>query len=181
MALITRLSRLFRSDLHAVLDRIEEPEVLLRQAIREMEEELSSDEQRIKLMTHEQGQIAGRLADLDLQLADIEEQLDVCFASNKVDLARALIRRKLEAGQLQKAMDKKRETLEEKLKTLSARLAENRLRLGGMRQKAELLAAEPQTEGAGYGWSAMEPGQYRVRDEDVEVALLREKQKRSRS
>ncbi|MGH8588771.1 MAG: PspA/IM30 family protein, partial [Gammaproteobacteria bacterium] len=50
MALITRVSRLFRSDLHAVLDRIEEPEVLLRQAIREMEAELSSDEQRIRLM-----------------------------------------------------------------------------------------------------------------------------------
>ncbi|MGH8626524.1 MAG: PspA/IM30 family protein [Gammaproteobacteria bacterium] len=54
MALITRVARLFRSDLHVVLDRVEEPEVLLRQAIREMEEELSSDEQRIKLMRHEQ-------------------------------------------------------------------------------------------------------------------------------
>ncbi|MGH8514681.1 MAG: PspA/IM30 family protein, partial [Gammaproteobacteria bacterium] len=86
MALITRVSRLFRSDLHAVLDRIEEPEVLLRQAIREMEEDLSSDEQRIKLMKHEQGQIAGRLSDLDQQLAEIEEQLDVCFASKKEDL-----------------------------------------------------------------------------------------------
>src|SRR5687767_9840646 len=31
MALIDRLARLFQADLHAVLDRIEEPEVLLRQ------------------------------------------------------------------------------------------------------------------------------------------------------
>ena len=38
MALITRFSRLFRADLHAVLDRIEEPDVILRQAVREMEE-----------------------------------------------------------------------------------------------------------------------------------------------
>lgn len=181
MALITRVSRLFRSDLHAVLDRIEEPEVLLRQAIREMEEELSSDEQRIKLMKHEQGQIADRLSDLDHRLADIEEQLDVCFASKKEDLARALVRRKLEAGQFQKAMAKKREALEEKLKTLSARIDENRMRLEDMRQKAELLAAEAEPEVAGYGWSSLEPGQCRVRDEDVEVALLREKQKRSRS
>ena len=41
MALITRVSRLFQADFHAVLDRIEEPEVLLRQAVREMEEELA--------------------------------------------------------------------------------------------------------------------------------------------
>ena len=46
MALITRVSRLFQADFHAVLDRIEEPEVLLRQAVREMEEELARDEQR---------------------------------------------------------------------------------------------------------------------------------------
>ncbi|MGH8626525.1 MAG: hypothetical protein ACREYC_15075 [Gammaproteobacteria bacterium] len=55
------------------------------------------------------------------------------------------------------------------------------MRLEGMRQKAELLATEAQSEGTGYGGSASEPGQCRVRDEDVEVALLREKQKRSRS
>ena len=45
MTLITRLSRLFRADFHAVLDRIEEPETLLRQAIREMEEEIACQEQ----------------------------------------------------------------------------------------------------------------------------------------
>ena len=33
MALITRVTRLFRSDLHAVLDNIEEPKILLKQAI----------------------------------------------------------------------------------------------------------------------------------------------------
>ena len=37
MALITRISRLFTADFHAVLDRIEEPDVLLKHAIREME------------------------------------------------------------------------------------------------------------------------------------------------
>ena len=50
MVLISRISRLFRADLHAVLDRIEEPEALLRQAIREMEELLAQDEQRSRLV-----------------------------------------------------------------------------------------------------------------------------------
>lgn len=175
MALITRLSRLFRSDLHAVLDRIEEPELLLRQAIREMEDDLAHDEQRLKLMKHEQGQIAGRLADLDREQAEIEEQLDVCFASEKEDLARALIRRKLESGQFQKALAKKREVLEEHLKALTARLGENKTRLSDMRQEAEILAAESEPETA--GWSTLEPRP--VRDEDVEVALLLEKQRRT--
>jgi phage shock protein A len=33
MALINRISRLFKADFHAVLDQIEEPEGLLKQAI----------------------------------------------------------------------------------------------------------------------------------------------------
>ena len=47
MALIKRLSRLFAADLHAVLDQIEEPEALLKQAVREMEEELARRAARV--------------------------------------------------------------------------------------------------------------------------------------
>ena len=39
MALVNRLSRLFQADFHAVLDRIEEPDLQLRQAVREMMKE----------------------------------------------------------------------------------------------------------------------------------------------
>ena len=38
MALINRVSRLFKADFNAVLDQIEEPEQLLKQAIRDMED-----------------------------------------------------------------------------------------------------------------------------------------------
>ena len=91
MALITRVSRLFRADLHAVLDRIEEPDVLLRQAVREMEEELARDEQRIKMLTHEHEQLVSRHRDIQQSLEEVEAELDVCFESGKDDLARVLI------------------------------------------------------------------------------------------
>ena len=93
MALITRVARLFRADLHAVLDRIEEPDILLRQAVRDMEEQLAGDRQRLRLLNHEQEQIESRARELDPTLHDIEEQLQVCFDAGKDDLARALIRR----------------------------------------------------------------------------------------
>ena len=53
MALITRLSRLFQADMHAVLDKIEEPELLLKQAIREMEESITTDERQIRCWEYE--------------------------------------------------------------------------------------------------------------------------------
>ena len=176
MALITRVSRLFRADLHAVLDRIEEPYVLLRQAVREMEEELARDEQRLKSLTVEQGQLAAREKDIDQSQRDIEEELDICFASGKDDLARALIKRKLEAERFRKLLARKRETLNEMIVGLKTRLEENRRQLDSMRQKAELLAEE-ESAPSEERWTTPD---FAVRDEDVEVAFLREKQKRSR-
>jgi phage shock protein A len=178
MALITRVSRLFQADFHAVLDRIEEPEVLLRQAVREMEEELSRDEQRSKLLTHELGQLTAREFELEQSLHEIEEQLDVCFDAGNDDLARTSIKRKLETQQFCKGLTRKRQTLQKTLEELDTRLKENRARLESMRQKAELLAEESERTRPADNWTLPEIS---VRDEDVEVAFLREKQHRRRS
>ncbi len=49
MAIFTRLARLLRADLHALLDRMEAPDVLLQQSLREMAADLQQrqrDQQR---------------------------------------------------------------------------------------------------------------------------------------
>jgi len=178
MALITRVSRLFRADLHAVLDRIEEPDLLLRQAVREMEDELARDEQRLKTMQLEQAQLGTRCADLDRTLEQIEQELDVCFSSNEQELARAVIKRKLETQRLATLLARRRQLLHETCTALGTQLEENRTRLESMRQKAELLTEEAAAGHAGESWNA---GDCAVRQEDVDVAWLREKQKRSGS
>ena len=178
MALITRVSRLFQADFHAVLDRIEEPEVLLRQAIREMEEEQARDEQRSKVLKHEQGQLLARESELEQSLHEIEEELDICFDSENDDLARAWVKRKLEAQRYGKGLSHKHQALQKTLEDLDSRLAENRARLEGMRQKAELLAEESIPARPMDSWSIPD---VIVRDEDVEVAFLREQQRRWRS
>jgi phage shock protein A len=178
MALITRVSRLFRADVHAVLDRIEEPATLLKQAIREMEEDVAREERRLKVLAHEHGQLVTRESELDHSLRETEEELDVCFASGKDELARALIKRKLEGQRFRTFLLRKREMLEATISKLRRRLEENRSRLDSMRQKAELLS---QDEGPGCSEEPWSMSNVAVREEDVEVAFLREKQKRSRS
>ncbi len=176
MALITRLTRLFRADLHAVLDRMEEPDLLLKQALREMEEALASDERRLRASTRERDQLLARTADLDRSLDSMAGELDLCFAAGKDDLARALVRRRLEAERLRALLQRKRQDLDAELAALQERVRENRVRLEAVRQKAELLAEEdarPPHE----GWPAPD---LTVGDADVEVAFLREQQKRRR-
>ena len=66
MTLITRLSRLFHADVNAVIDQLEEPELLLKQAIREMEETLNNDERQLKLLNLEQQQHHKKQQELDV-------------------------------------------------------------------------------------------------------------------
>lgn len=176
MTLMTRIARLFRADLHAVLDRIEEPDALLRQAIREMEEDLVRDEQRLQSLRREQAQLAAREDESRRSLAALEEELDLCFAAGKDDLARALIKRQLETGRAAKSMAKKREALEAGQADLTSRIEENRTRLDQIRQKAEILAEGILDHPAEAHRSCSDTA---IRDEDVEVAFLREKRKRS--
>jgi phage shock protein A len=176
MAVITRLARLFRADVHAVLDRIEEPAVLLRQAVRDMEEECARDAQRGALLAKEQEQLAARLAEIDRGLGDADDELDVCLHSGTDTLARAVIRRQLEARQLRKGLAARAQGLADDRTALDRRLEENRRRLDAMRQKAAVLAEE-EPRAADEDWASPMPV---VRDEDVEVALLREKQRRAR-
>jgi len=176
MALITRVSRLFQADFHAVLDRIEEPGVLLRQAVREMEEELARDEQHSRMLLQEQRQFMTRASGLKQSLHALEAELDTCFEAGNDDLARACIRRRLETQRFVDHLSRRREALEETLADLDTRIRENQARLESMRQKAELLAGENARPAE--RWNIPD---VTVRDEDVEVALLREKQHRSRS
>jgi phage shock protein A len=177
MALITRVSRLFQADFHAVLDRIEEPEAILRQAVREMEEELARDEQRSTMLQQEQRQLLTRETGIEQSLQDIEEELGACFAAGNDDLARASIRRRLEARRLARNLSRKRGEIGETLDALRTRIRENRSRLESMRQKAELLAGESARTRPADNWNMPD---VTVSDEEVEVALLREKQHRGR-
>jgi phage shock protein A len=179
MALIDRLARLFKADFHAVLDRIEEPEVLLKRAIREMEDELSASERRICALQLEQRQLLQRQSGIEQSLARLDEELGVCFDSGSDDLARALIKRKLEAQMFLRALGRHRETLEKTLHEQQARLDENRAQFDGMRQQAELLSAEAMAPGPGE-FQFRAAAEFRVDEADVEVAMLREKQLRGR-
>jgi phage shock protein A len=175
MALINRMSRLFTADVHAVLDRIEEPDVLLKHAIREMEEELARSEQRVKQLEHERATLADRHRKVQAVLAELSEQLDICFGNGSDELARKVVKRKLETERLDAHVAERRATVDKVLAERRAAADEQREHLDVMRQKAELLAETPS---GGDEWGKTE---FTVGTDEVEVAFLREQQKRKPS
>ena len=175
MALIGRVARLLRADLHALLDQLEEPETLLRQAIREMEEILATDRARCKQLLREQALLEEREQEVRQSLSSCESELDLCFEHGREALARDLIRRRLEAAELLKAMSAKHSRVVKSCGELTAAIEQNHSRLATIRQKADLLATEKFEESADDCRHSLDS---RVLDQQVELELLREKQKR---
>ncbi len=176
MALVNRLTRLFQADFHAVLDRIEEPDLQLKQAVREMQFALEQDRQRLKLLRHESTQLERERDASAATLATLDEELDICLAAKKDDLARDLVRRKLAATRRADAFARRLESTAAQAAALEAQIEEQVEQLANMQQKLELLVADEAREpaaGADFGDA--------IRSEEIEIALLREKQRRTAS
>ncbi|MBI2801588.1 MAG: PspA/IM30 family protein [Gammaproteobacteria bacterium] len=181
MALLRRLTRLFRADLHAVLDRIEEPVALLRQAVREMEDALREDEQRAKFLTHEQSELATRSAEAERMLSELETKLDLCFDADETDLARSLVKRKLELEGARVRHGNRHAGLSKQLVELQTRIANHRDRLDGMRQKLDLLGEEEADRCEPNFAGGVGVSECVVADDEIEIAWLQEKRRRGLS
>jgi phage shock protein A len=184
MALISRISRLFKADFHAVLDHVEEPHMLLKQAVREMEEELNAGEMRHREALVEREDLNARQEEMLQALSDIDEELDICFEDEKSELARELIKRKLQAQRVNKRVAARLEAAQKALLEDKKILAEHQAALESARQKAELFQERlphKACDSAFLDDMAWNPRALAVSDNDVEVAFLREKKRRAQS
>lgn len=171
MALITRISRLFTADVHAVLDRIEEPELVLKQAVREMTDEVARAEQQLHWLASQAQQLQQHSDDFTEQLANLNSELDLCFEAQEDELARSLVKRKLTTTQQLKQTRQALDSTDRDHAALSSQLTERRQTLTETRQKAELLvdgSIDPASPGLDSG----------ISQDAIEVAFLKEKQRR---
>ncbi|MFZ5602452.1 MAG: PspA/IM30 family protein [Pseudomonadota bacterium] len=172
MTVLTRLSRLFRADLHALLDRMEAPDVLLQQAIRDMEGEIQLQQQEQKKRALEQQQLQRRCSDLQERLQQQETELDLCLDAGNDALTRALLRRRLEQEQTLRLLQQRLQTLTEKMRCADTELQQQQRELKALREQAEVLLQTPSSTRDAADACA-------VTEADVELALLKAKSRRS--
>ena len=146
MALFSRISRLFKADMHAVIDRLEEPYLILQQSIREMEAALAEDEQVLRVARQRYQEVIDRLEQVISNITKLDGELDVCFDAGNDSLARAVVKGKLEQQQLEQVLTVKQKQLSEKVMVCQSRVEQRRPQLEGMRQKAEIFAEELQSK-----------------------------------
>jgi phage shock protein A len=178
MPLINRLARLFRADVHAVLDQIEEPGLLLRQAVRDMEDAVADGDARRAALIRCRDANRARHGEIALAQARMGGELALCLDAGNESLARLMLRRRLEGERLQAHLDRECGRLDAAVQELERDLADQREALQRFRQQAAVHAPTPPDDSAGAAppWSAES---FAVTDADVELALLREQRSRA--
>jgi phage shock protein A len=175
MTIVNRLQRLLVSDVHAVLERIEEPALILRQSIREMEEVLQSQRHELARCEARRQRLTRRGEELHTRIAELDEQLDASIKAQRMDTARNIVRRKLEVRATGDVMAQRTDAVQQQIATLQQCVAERSAELEALKEKVELFGDdEPASTD-----TAAEPLRPVIGDQDVEAALLSELERRA--
>ena len=179
--MLKRLSRLFQADFHAVLDQLEDPESQLRQSLREMEKEIRDAELYLQTLINENERLERQTKLCSSHLSKIEPQLDLCFKSNSQELARNLVRQRLDWQKQQQALEQQRQSNKEQQEELRSQLENFRQHYCELKQKAELLFEDDSLSVNSVHRSGNELhsfGIHSITEQEVELAWLAEQEKR---
>jgi len=178
MTLIARITRLFKADLHGILDSLEEPEEVVKQAIRDMEEDIATAERRLAELCAVLQRLAIEVQELTASMQEIERQIDLCFAAGNEPLAKNLLRKWLEMTRRAREIGRAQDETRAQSEGLAKKIAEHKEQLATVVQK---LKRYEETRASQY-WAAslcspLQGGSL-VTDDEVEVAFLEEKRRR---
>ena len=179
MTLIARITRLFKADLHGILDGLEEPEEVIKQAIRDMEEDIATQEGRLADLHAVLQRLDREAQETTTAMQEIEQHIDTCFAAENEPLAKNLIRQRLEIARRAKGLARAQEETRARRDELATRIAAHKAQLTAVVQKLKLY----EETRASHVWTSSTgsplQSEHGVTDDEVEVAFLAEKRRRS--
>lgn len=150
MGLFWRVSDIISANLNDMMERYEDPEKMLRQAVREMEEAIAVARKETAQAMASGKLVAKSLADNERQGREWQERAEKAVRAGDDGLARKALARKQEYDKMVAALrdeadvaDEAGRTLRRQLEAMEAKLAEAKRRLGTYvaRQKAAQVRA----------------------------------------
>ncbi|WP_123052640.1 PspA/IM30 family protein [Clostridium sp. JN-1] len=133
MGVFKRISNIFNAKANFALDNVENPIELLDQKVRDMEESLNKAKLSSAQILGNVHEIQRKMDEVKLTSKDFDEKVKIALNSNREDLAKRALAKKIEADKsyesLKKSYDdasKKAEVLKTKLKDLDEEIEKTR-------------------------------------------------------
>ncbi len=94
MGIMNRMVRIWKADMHGVMDQLEDKSLILKQCLRDMEEELSRKENNLKRLIDSKKKIQLERGKHSREVDLIETDIDSAVSKDMDDIARMLIRKR---------------------------------------------------------------------------------------
>ena len=141
MGLFQRISDIITANLNEMTESWEDPEKMLRQAIREMEQSIQEVTQETAKVMANQKLLAKELANNQRQMADWQSKAETAVKSGDDDLARKALSRKREHQKLVVALQDQWNSTEEASRTLKNQLEGMKSKLAEAKRSLATLSA----------------------------------------
>ena len=179
MTLIARITRLFKADLHGILDALEEPEEVVKQAIRDMAEDIATQERRLDELHAVLQRLTLEAQELTTSIQESERQIDLCFAASNEPLAKNRLRKRLEMAKRARGIARAQDETRARSEGLAKQVAKHKEELAAVVQQLKLYEETRSSQHwASSSCAPLQGGSF-VTDDEVEVAFLEEQRRRS--
>lgn len=95
MSIATRFVRLWKADLHGVMESIEDKGLLLKQCLREMQDEVENREAALNDLVKKKEKAKQEQETLQQENSKVEKDLEAAVSMGKDDISRFLIKKRL--------------------------------------------------------------------------------------
>ena len=178
MAILTRIFRLFKADIHGFMDQIEDQGLLLKQHLRDMEDALVHKEAKLKQMCFARDQVRQDYEKGIKKNSTLEQDLEVAIRKDRDDIARMLIKKVKPLSHIQSERCGYIDRLNHEIKQFKEDFEQQRLQYEQLRQQAADFFHRTEKLSGDHSWSPMQAGSGTcdLSNEEVELELLQRKE-----
>lgn len=142
MALLERVSTLIRANLNDLIDKAENPEVMLKQVIQDMENQLMQIKTQVAIAVADQHVLERKRQDQMEQQAQWVRRAELAVDQHDDGLARAALERSVSAQQMAASFSEQASVQKAQVETLKNALIKLGQKLEEARTKCEVLTAQ---------------------------------------
>jgi phage shock protein A len=142
MALLERVSTLIRANLNDLIDKAENPEILIKQVILDMENQLLQVKTQVAIALADQHLLDKKQKENEDKIADWNRKAEMAVGKQHDDLARAAIERSLHYQQMSESFRQQVADQKSQVETLKNALNKLTQKLEEARSRSELLISQ---------------------------------------
>jgi phage shock protein A len=177
MGVLNRLIRIFKADIHGVMDQLEDRGLLLKQYLRDMEDALSEKETCLKQVTVARTQAQQDDESYGLEIEKLEHDLTIALKKDRDDIARLLIKRIIPLKKLCKRIRQHIDNLDREIAAVKDGIDQQRIQYEDLKHRSRQYfhkADQTVWEKAG---TIFNPGDISedLSKEEIELELLQRK------